>query len=297
MEVLDPSALPEVENILAALNIGKVGAMIDFKIVAEGAGRNEEIIDFGGIYVSRTIPLNEQPGSEGVTAVLFDPASSTISYVPSVVTTVNGKSEVTIYTAHNSIYTIVETKPKIFEDVVNHWAKQDIDLLSSKLILNGISESEFAPDRAITRAEFAAMLVRALAIQENGPSKSYLDVMASSWYSSAIQAASKVSLVEGIADNKFDPNALITREQMVVMVARAMKMIKPVTGNSGGVSSVVDYKDQGDVSDWSRSAFEDTLKEGIINGYSDRLLPDEHATRAQASSVLKRLLKYLKFMN
>src|SRR5690606_14231730 len=105
------------------------------------------------------------------------------------------------------IYAIGEGGEKTFADLNGHWAKNDVELLASKLIVNGVSEADFAPDDSITRAEFTALMVRALGIKMNinVENTKFQDVTIDSWYASAIEAGVQAGLVDGISDNRFAP--------------------------------------------------------------------------------------------
>ncbi|MEL7565229.1 MAG: S-layer homology domain-containing protein [Dehalobacterium sp.] len=69
-------------------------------------------------------------------------------------------------TSSFSKYALVEKvrTEKTFTDITHHWAKNDIELMSTKGIVHGITPDQFAPDALVTRAESAAMLVNALGI-------------------------------------------------------------------------------------------------------------------------------------
>jgi hypothetical protein len=81
----------------------------------------------------------------------------------------------------------------------------------------------FDGDGFITRAEYAAILVRALGIPEGGAS-SFSDVGSSDWYCGAVSAAVQYGIIKGYADGTFRPNANITREEAMAMLQRAAKV-------------------------------------------------------------------------
>ncbi|WP_187768176.1 S-layer homology domain-containing protein [Paenibacillus sp. PL91] len=263
---------------------------IEFVVTVNG----KEWSDFGGVYVNRSISLGALTvDSSKATAVWVD-SNNDMHFVPSTLTTKDGSSEITIRSPHNSIYTVIQSD-KSFADLQGHWAKADVELLANKWILNGKTDQQFAPDAQITRAEFAAMLVRSLGLVE-GKADGFNDVQPSDWFAGAVSTAFKAGLINGYEDGTFRPNANITREQMVAMMIRAIK--------AGGKEIQADqallnrFADLSDIAQWSREAVSQALKAGLIQGMSDKTFaPGEPATRAQAAVTLKRMLQSLQFIN
>ncbi|HHV95243.1 MAG TPA: S-layer homology domain-containing protein [Clostridiaceae bacterium] len=76
----------------------------------------------------------------------------------------NGRHYTQVNSMANSVYTLIWNQVK-FKDLVNHWAEEAVNDMGSRLIVSGIGEGIFAPDRDVTRAEFAAIIVRALGLK------------------------------------------------------------------------------------------------------------------------------------
>lgn len=267
---------------------------VDFTITAEGNGKTTTVNDFGNTYVPRTITLVQTVDSNQLTAVMYDPETGEMTFVPAVFTTVNGKTEVTIKRQGNSVYAVVQSF-KTFEDVKGHWAKADVELLASKLVIKGVSDTQFAPNANVTRAEFAALLVRALGLKEEISAK-FVDVPSNSWFAGAVGSSAKAGLIEGFDDTSFKPNERITREQMAVMITRAMKF--------AGKSAAVDLKqldkftDSNGLNVWSKAAVAEAVSAGIVNGVTETtFVPAAPATRAEAAVMLKRFLQAVHFIN
>ncbi|WP_173220626.1 S-layer homology domain-containing protein [Paenibacillus alba] len=273
-----------------------LGHSVDFSIVAEGNGQTKELKDFGTNYVNRSIGLSETVDPRTSTGVLYDPTSHDISFVPSVFgDNAAGKQQVTIKRNGNSIYGVVSST-KTFDDIQGHWAKSDIELLASKLVVSGATDKDFAPDHAITRAEFASLLIRALALSADASAASFKDVQATDWYAGSIGAAVKSKLVSGYEDGTFKPNAQITREQMAVMVAKALSAAGLTVDSSDELLNK--FTDNSQISDWAKASVAQSVKAGIISGMTDTtFVASANASRAQAVVMLKRLLQYAKFIN
>ncbi|WP_409344949.1 S-layer homology domain-containing protein [Paenibacillus sp. MBLB4367] len=292
----------ELEQTAASRGGKVIGSAVDYKVTVEANGRSGEVRDFGGTYMSRAIVLDADDAGKVIMAVLYDPATRTISFVPSVhAVRVDDTREISMSVPHNSIYAIVEADGKTFADLIGHWAKADVELLASKLIVQGVTDSRFDPNADVTRAEFAALLVRALGLSMNpqAASSSFADVATSAWYAPAVEAAVKAGLVGGTAPDRFAPGERITREQMAVMLARALT----VTGKQASAADLesgrlAKFADRASISVWALASVDQAVAAGIIKGMTDdTFAPSEYATRAQASVMLKRLLQHVQFLD
>ncbi|OCT15932.1 hypothetical protein A8709_09930 [Paenibacillus pectinilyticus] len=269
---------------------------IEFTITAVSGSTKVEINDFSGTYVERTIVVPSTVDGDKTTVVSFDPVTGKMTFIPAIVSHVKGSTEITIKSPHNSMYTLVELN-KSFNDISTHWAKADIELLASKFIVQGMNEASFAPEQHVTRAQFASMLVSALAVPQDAKSSSFVDVKKDDWFAGAVGTAAKLGLVEGNSAGEFLPNADITREQMAVMISRALK-ISGKEAQSVQQDKLSSFTDNGAISDWAKTAIAQSLAAGIVNGLSEQTFaPQENATRAQATVMLKRFLQYVDFIN
>ncbi|WP_239633163.1 S-layer homology domain-containing protein [Paenibacillus sp. H1-7] len=287
------SAMKDKAN-QAGLTLHPGAGAIDFKVSLESKGKTVTVEDFGLNYVSRKMNIGKPKDLSKTTAVTYDPAAGQFRFVPALFTEGNEGTQVTIKRPGNSIYTVVESS-KTFADLTKHWSQSDVELLASKLVVNGMTESSFAPDNRITRAEFAAILVRGLGLNEASAAK-FTDVLPSDWYAGVVGAAAKAGLVDGFEDGTFKPNANITREQMAVMAARAMTIVgKKAAADAQGLAS---FSDSASISSWAKEAAAQTVTAGIMNGMTaSTFVPGENATRAEAAVMVKRLLQYAQLMN
>ncbi len=268
-----------------------VGYPIEFSVIADYAGAHVEIEEFAG-YVERVLPI--PAGTDSVTtAVVLEP-DGTIRHVPTRIETIGGQRAAIAGSLTNSVYALV-SHSSAFRDVANHWAKSEINDLASRLIVRGNDNGEFLPGASVTRAEFAALLTRALGLPERGVESGYADVAANAWYAGAAAQARKYGIVEGDGQGKFRPSAAITREEAAVMLARAMKL----TGlNGGGAASdsfvsekLAEFRDAGDVSPWARQALALGVHERLLQGTQAALLPKNAITRAETAVIVSRLLQ------
>jgi hypothetical protein len=197
---------------------------------------------------------------------------------------------------HNSIYVVIQSD-KTFPDLNGHWAKADIEMLASKLIVKGVSESEFAPEARITRAQFVALLVRSLGLAANNAESSFRDTQTNDWFSGEVEAAVKARLVKGFADGTFRPNEQITREQMAAIMAATLKF----AGNEPAIDvpELSDrFTDADKIHAWAKDAAAIAVGAEIMIGRANATFaPAAFATRAEAVSMLRRMLQHIDFIN
>ena len=155
-----------------------------------------------------------------------------------------------------------------------------------KGIVSGVTETTFEPDRPVTRAEFAALIVRALNLNAATEGQQWKDVATNDWFASSVYAAANVGLIAGY-DGWFRPDDLITREEMAVVIAKAYAF-KGGNPSSGAIEM---FADRNEISDWAYSYVDTTAAIGILKGITPTTFgPSANATRAEATSLIKRLL-------
>lgn len=184
---------------------------------------------------------------------------------------------------------------KTFSDIQGHWAQKDIELMTGKNIVKGMTDHTFSPDNNITRAEFAALLVRALAINEAPPAQGqFTDVGPAAWYYGSVEAAAAAGLVNGLGNNRYAPADLITREQMAVMIIRALTYagINVELTTEEQEQLLAGFSDKDKISAWSAAFLARAVKAGLINGATPTTMePVANATRAQAAVMIKRMME------
>ncbi|MGG3283171.1 S-layer homology domain-containing protein [Paenibacillus solani] len=187
---------------------------------------------------------------------------------------------------------------KAFADLNGHWAKAEIESMASKLLVNGVNADSYAPGKAITRAEFTAMLVRAMGFSPVIESGAFKDVQDDSAYAGEIGAASCYGLMEGGTGCAYSPNVGMTRAEMAVMITRAMEAVNPTGLSNQEANADAGFKDQASIPTWAAVHVARLAKQGIVQGDNHgNFAAFDSVTRAQAALVLKRTLFQLKFMD
>ncbi|PYI52873.1 fibronectin type III domain-containing protein [Paenibacillus flagellatus] len=216
------------------------------------------------------------------------------TYVGGIVDAASGR--ISVNTDVPGVYAVLLNDVS-FADLDAHWSRSDVEVLASRQAVDGIGGGLFDPDRAITRAEFAKLLVGSLE-GRGGPSSApsapeFADVRPGDWFYEAVGAAAALGLVEG-ADGRFRPNDPVTREEAAVMLMRALAVRGGAAEGEAPAAGepLAAYRDGTDVSEWAREAVAWSVSQALLQGMDgDRLEPQGRTTRAQAAVLLLRALQ------
>jgi hypothetical protein len=175
-------------------------------------------------------------------------------------------------------------------DMKEHWAYDSLSTFVNSDLLNGYrvdGEVYIKPDASITRAEFTAILVRVLGLENrtiNTAKASFSDVKEGTWYYKSIMIARDYGIVSGMTDTTFEPNTLLQRDQVAVMIVRAFK--NTVNFNEGTPKKFTDVKNY-----WATDSINQASRIGIVSGKTATLFkPSDNATRAEAITMINRAL-------
>ena len=265
--------------------------LIEFLVFVEKTKGNTDInsLDF---YATRTINKLDITNKNVSTAMKFVEDKEILTFAPSVFYS----NLATIKYRGNGIFTIIEN-PQTFDDISSHWAKINIESLATRNIAFGRKDKQFAPDDYITRAEFAVMITRALGITEKEGSKIFSDVQ-NEWFAEDINTAYESGLINGRNDGKFYPNEKIMRRDMAVMINNALKFADKETKIPDIKQELSIFNDKRIIADYAKESTAICVNAGIIMGRETKDFdPDNNATRAEASAIIERMLKYLGFMD
>ncbi|MEI2281801.1 S-layer homology domain-containing protein [Paenibacillus polysaccharolyticus] len=255
----------------------------------------DRIIDITkfNVYVERTIAIPDGVDINRITTGVVIEQDGSVRHVPTQVVVNDSKYFAKVNSLTNSTYSIV-WNPIEFHDVQNHWAKSEVNDMGSRMVMEGTGEGLFTPERDITRAEFAMVLVRGLGLKLSSSAGTFTDVANDAWYSPAINTAYEYQLLEGFEDGTFRPDEKITREQAMTIMAKAMVL----TGLKGKHSATSEslgldkYTDTSEISTWAYRGMVDSVQAGIFTGRNQgKLAPKAPITRAEVAAIAKRLLQ------
>ncbi|WP_051280559.1 S-layer homology domain-containing protein [Anaerovorax odorimutans] len=244
-------------------------------------------------YVSRTIVIPENVDVSKITTAIVVNEEGTTHHVPTKITKIDGTYYAEINSLTNSVYTLINNEVQ-FADVEGHWAQNAIDDMASRMVVTGMGNGNYNPNSAVTRAQFAAIVVRALGLEEGVGLNTFSDVSQSDWYCGCIGTAWSYGIISGYADGNFAPKDKITREQAMMIMARAMNITKlNVELSDSDITTLLGgYLDDGNISKYARESTAVCIKSGIISGKGSKALaPKDNMTRAEVAVIVQRLLQ------
>ncbi|MPY17085.1 hypothetical protein F3P21_09410, partial [Paenibacillus glucanolyticus] len=280
------------QSVLNRKGVSLLVEPVHFTLMAEFNGAKIELNRFTR-YVERVIPIPETVDPNQITTGIVVGLDGSTHHVPTYVQKKDNRYYAVVNSLTNSMYTLV-WHPVEFADVTDHWAQHAINDMGSRMIVTGMGQNLFEPNRDITRAEFVAMVVRALGLMPANGEISFVDVNKSDWFADYIQTAHDYQLIEGYSGSRFAPMDTITREQAMTIIAKAMNItgINPDLSPER-VNRLLDgYKDAASISSYARDHIAAGLDLDIINGRTTNTIqPKSKITRAEVATLLQKLLR------
>lgn len=185
------------------------------------------------------------------------------------------------------------TSPEIFApaskftDTNGHWAQNQIEELADKNVISGYPDGSFGPNKNVTRAEFAKMIISFAGLSGQSDSMSFDDVNSSDWFYSSVSSAVYHGLINGISELQFAPNTEITRQDACVIIYRYL-------GEKISSEQIASFIDFAFVSDYASDAVSALSENGILSGYEDKSFkPQNPITRAETAVILSRVTAFL----
>lgn len=271
---------------------------VEFEIVAKATGtdgvtRETTVSQFSN-YVERIIELPANVDQSKITTgIVFNP-DGTYSHVPTVVFEKDGKYYAKLNSLTNSTYSVIYN-PITVDTVKGHWSEETVNDMASRLVL--IDYTNLDPDKAVTRAEFADYIVRALGLYREGEKldSTFTDISTDSKYQVSIEKAKEWGIISGYPDGTFKADKTVTREEAMVMYAKAMD-IANILENRADKLNV--YTDKEDVSSWATPSVKRVVNAEIFNGKGNGVLaPKDTLTKAEALTAVRNLLLQAELIN
>lgn len=171
-----------------------------------------------------------------------------------------------------------------FSDIgADHWALNAIAHSVARGYFKGEGEGRFAPNRAITRAEFVTILGRKAGIAPSGASAAFKDVNVGAYYAPYVAWAESKGIVKGTGNGKFEPNRTITREEMAVILDKFLGDQNKTYSSTNKAQ----FNDGTTISSWAKGSVEKMANLGFLSGVGNgNFVPKGSFTRAQAAQVL-----------
>ena len=181
------------------------------------------------------------------------------------------------------------TEQDVFSDMEGFdWAKEAVEYLHKKGIVNGTGNSNFSPKDDVTREQFTKMIVEFTGVKENAELP-FDDVQPGAWYYDYIATAYSAGIISGISENLFGTGNSITREDAVVIIGRCIDLLGITADDAKEYSA---FSDESKISEYAKESVIKLYKKGIINGIDDGVFaPKATVTRAQAAKMIYELCK------
>lgn len=167
-------------------------------------------------------------------------------------------------------------------DIENHWAKPYLlEMEDLGVIKPSSTTGEYTPNQAIERWEFMRYVNRAFGFTET-TNISFSDVPSNSLYYETVQTAVKYGYINGVGNNKMDPEGTLTREQAATILGRLHKYTP-----SASLSTLSSFTDRNNISDYAQAYVAEAVNLGYINGYTDGTFqPKGSLKRGEIAKIL-----------
>lgn len=175
-----------------------------------------------------------------------------------------------------------------YSDFPQNWSKDAMEFAVKNNFITGVSEDKIAPKAALTRAQLAAILSRAMKTGAGDVSvlDNFTDADKNAWYASAMAKAVELNILYGDGDSIY-PDRPVTRQELFAILVRAFA----VTG--GDESTLASYNDAGSISSWAKAAISAMIAQGYASGYEDKTLrPTQQVTREEFAQLLYRMQEF-----
>ena len=169
-------------------------------------------------------------------------------------------------------------------DIEGHWAQTALENFIHNGWLEGYGNGRYGPDDSMTRAQYAALINRVTGLtEESGKLAGYTDVSSGAWYYADLAKALAAGYMSGTTATTMAPNATITRQQAITMVARLLGL----TAAEEDLAGLERFQDLDQVNDYAKNSMAAMVAAGYVNGTADsRLMPQQLLTRAQGITIL-----------
>ncbi|MCU0551591.1 MAG: DUF1565 domain-containing protein [Leptolyngbya sp. Prado105] len=173
-----------------------------------------------------------------------------------------------------------------FSDVQGHWAQQYIQALAGQNIITGFPDGTFKPNDPVTRAQFAAIVLKAFAPAAKNPAVNFSDVPSRYWGFAAIQSASRGGFMAGFPGGTFRPEQRIPKVQALVALSNGLEY-------GAGDSTVLSrFQDAASIPNWAAGPIAAATQRQIVVNYPvvSQLNPGRDATRAEVAAFIYQAL-------
>lgn len=179
----------------------------------------------------------------------------------------------------------VDAASTAFRDVpTTYYAHKEITDLVGREVINGFSDGTFRPTKQVNRAEFAAFVARALDLPS--ATSSFKDVPKSAALYDGVSKAYKAGIIKGFSDGTFKPSTAVNRQDMAVMIDRAMQLKGNYTQ-----SKALNFADKAKVGAYAKTSVERLYHYNVMGAFSGtNFAPTTIGTRAETARFIYNML-------
>lgn len=273
-------------------NIEIAGEVYEFTVAFKTAdGKLVKAAEVNG-GVEITVPYSKDGVDEDLLGVYyFNESTGNWEYVGGQIDKTD--NQLTVQLEHLSKYAVLEYEKKFDDISESHWAFKTLQVMTAKHIVNGTTETTFSPGKTTTRAQFVAMMVRALGLENSEETPNFSDVKNNDWFAKDVATAVNAGLINGLPDGTFAPNKVITREQMAIIIVRAYEFKKgEIQAEPNGF---LIFKDHNQMDAGAKEFIGKASAAGLMAGPGEgKFAPKANANRVQAAQTIYNLLEALK---
>jgi len=283
---------------------GSTSNLSELQRVAIG---NHSIIDVNLLVDGEVYPWTDRAIEIALAGMAKSGAEDTVPVVQSILP--DGQMRPVKYSAYNETTQVLTFKPLQsgsfvmvevhvpLTDIQAHsWAVNEVMSLYGKGIVSGMSENRFDPLEELTRAQFVHMVMQGIGDSHvpDTTVSSLSDITEGQWYTDSIRLGLEMNIVEGRPDGSFGVHERITREEMAVILERAMQAAKQDGTSSSNVFTGAEFSDNEDIADYAKQAVSSMQRLGLLKGMPDgSFAPKQTANRAQGAVVVARMMELL----
>lgn len=178
-------------------------------------------------------------------------------------------------------------------DIAGHFAAPAIAALQARGLLHGTGANRFEPDGPLTRAQVAKLFVNGLdqeadATLLSGYASRFVDIPQGHWATGFVEVLAEMGIATGYPDGTFQPDRLVTRAELTVMLVRAAGLEAETVGLR---QATLPYVDGDQVESWARRYVAVAQRQGLLQGFPDgSFRPGAIITRAEGALIMTRLM-------
>lgn len=295
--------LSDLSKKAAAKNFKIINEPTEFTILYKTATNTYAVTKYSTPNAKRFSIKPSEANNRHVTIVRVE-TSGKVNPVPTKTIQKDGDFYLEAMTRNNGVYAVI-SGTRSFSDTPK-WAETAVNALASRMVLQGVDAAPFRAVDAVSRAEVAEMVTRALGVlTDKSGASNFFDVTLTDWYFPSISIATEYGLIRGYGDNTFRPEKKITRQEVMSIMARVIRFIKGSSTETQPTMSMTEanqilsrFADSNTVSEWAKIDMAECIKAGVVKGDDlGNLKPLDNITRVQMAQLIYNLLTQYDLIN